>query len=42
MGHAEFLDRRGSIIYRKNPRFCLFGVGDHSFAPLENCNFRFL
>src|SRR5262249_47250474 len=31
--HAEALDRRGSSIYRKRPRFSVFGVGDYTFAP---------
>ena len=31
--HAEFLDQRSSSIYRKRPRFSVFGVGDYSFAP---------
>jgi hypothetical protein len=31
--HAHLLDRRGSSIYRKRPRFSIFGVGDYSFAP---------
>jgi hypothetical protein len=31
--HGEVLDRRASSIYRKRPRFSVFGVGDYSFAP---------
>jgi hypothetical protein len=30
---GEFLDRRASSIYRKRPRFSVFGVGDYTFAP---------
>ncbi len=30
---AKFLDKRGSSIYKKRPRFSIFGVGDYSFAP---------
>jgi hypothetical protein len=30
--HGELLDSRGSSIYRKRPRFSIFGVGDYSFA----------
>ncbi len=30
--HAHILDARRSSIYRKRPRFCLFGIGDYSFA----------
>ncbi len=33
LDHAELLDRRASTIYKKRPRFCVFGVGDYSFAP---------
>lgn len=31
--HAEKLDARRSSIYKGRPRFCVFGVGDYSFAP---------
>lgn len=31
--HGEYLDRRASSIYRKRPRFSVFGVGEYSFAP---------
>lgn len=31
--HGEVLDRRASAIYRKRPRFSVFGVGDYSFSP---------
>lgn len=31
--HAHRLDARGSVIYRGKPRFCIFGVGDYTFAP---------
>ncbi len=31
--HATFLDQRSSSIYRKRPRFSVFGVGDYSFVP---------
>lgn len=33
--HGELLDRRGSSIYKKHPRFSVFGVGDYSFAPYK-------
>jgi hypothetical protein len=33
MKHAVSLDKRASIIYKTRPRFCVFGVGDYSFAP---------
>lgn len=31
ISHSEKLDARGSIIYKKNPRFSIFGVGDYTF-----------
>jgi hypothetical protein len=33
VSHGDQLDRRASSIYRKQPRFAIFGVGDYSFAP---------
>jgi hypothetical protein len=30
--HGEALDRRGSSIYRKRPRFAIFGIGPYTFA----------
>ncbi len=33
LAHAEWLDNRASIIYKKRPRFCVFGIGEYSFAP---------
>src|SRR5262249_33802840 len=35
--HSEALDRRGSSVYRKRPRFSVFGVGDYTFAPWKVC-----
>lgn len=31
--HKGILDSRSSSIYRNQPRFSIFGVGDYSFAP---------
>jgi hypothetical protein len=31
--HAGYLDFRKSSIYRKRPRFSIFGIGEYSFAP---------
>jgi len=31
--HANALDARRSSIYRGRPRFCIFGIGDYTFAP---------
>lgn len=30
--NAALLDRRGSSIYKKKPRFSIFGIGDYAFA----------
>ena len=32
INHGALLDRRGSSIYQKNPRFSIFGVGAYSFS----------
>jgi hypothetical protein len=45
--HADVLDQRRSIIYKKRPRFSVFGVGDYTFSPwkvaisglYKNCRF---
>ena len=31
--HSDALDHRQSIIYKKRPRFSIFGVGDYTFSP---------
>lgn len=31
--HGGVLDARASIIYKKNPRFSVFGVGEYAFRP---------
>ncbi len=31
--HASALDNRRSVIYKKSPRFSIFGVGDYTFRP---------
>jgi len=33
ISHGSELDARQSIIYRKSPRFSVFGVGTYTFAP---------
>ncbi len=33
LSHGEALGSRGSSIYRRRPRFSVFGVGDYTFAP---------
>ncbi|MCD8297602.1 MAG: SAM-dependent methyltransferase [Prevotella sp.] len=33
--YAEMLDKRGSSIYLKRPRFSLFGIGDYSFKKYK-------
>lgn len=35
LSHADRLDGRRSAIYRKRPRFSVFGVGDYTFAPFK-------
>lgn len=35
LSHAAYLDGRKSIIYRNKPRFCVFGLGNYSFAPYK-------
>jgi len=35
LAHAQLLDGRRSSIYRKRPRFSVFGVGDYTFAPYK-------
>jgi len=45
--HAEELDRRRSIIYKKRARFSVFGIGGYAFSPwkvaisglYKNCRF---
>lgn len=31
--HAAHLDSRGSTIYKKGPRFAIFGIGEYAFRP---------
>lgn len=31
--HSNFLERRGSSIYKGQPPFSIFGIGDYSYAP---------
>ncbi len=31
--HGEYLDKRGSAIYRDKPRFSIFGIGKYTFSP---------
>jgi len=48
MHHEIVLNRRKSIIYKKRPRFSVFGVGDYTFSPwkvaisgfYKNCHFE--
>jgi hypothetical protein len=32
LDHGELLDQRASSIYRRRPRFAIFGVGDYTFS----------
>ena len=38
--YAAILDKRKSIIYKKRPRFSIFGIGNYSFAPWLAILFR--
>ena len=33
MRHKALFEKRGSSIYKDRPPFCIFGVGEYSFAP---------
>jgi hypothetical protein len=33
VSHGNILDSRKSSIYKKRPRFCMFGIGEYSFSP---------
>ena len=33
--HAKYLDNRKSAVYKKRPRFSIFGIGDYSFKPYK-------
>ncbi|WP_440953577.1 hypothetical protein [Methanococcoides sp. FTZ1] len=33
--HKTYFDKRKSIIYRNNPDFSIFGIGDYSFKPYK-------
>ena len=35
MIHSEMLDKRKSSVYRTQPRFAVFGIGDYTFAPYK-------
>ncbi len=35
MSHKDLLDKRKSTIYKKNPPFSIFGVGEYSFSPYK-------
>ena len=35
VSHSQYLDRRKSIIYKRRPRFSIFGIGDYSFKPYK-------
>lgn len=32
MAHADRLDGRRSVVYKGQPRFCMYGVGDYAFS----------
>lgn len=35
LSHGDALDGRGSSIYKRQPRFAVFGLGDYTFAPFK-------
>lgn len=35
MSHKELFDNRKSVIYKKNPDFSIFGIGEYSFKPYK-------
>ncbi len=35
VSHSEYLDNRKSAIYKKRPRFSIFGIGDYAFKPYK-------
>ncbi len=35
VSHSQYLDKRKSIIYKKRPRFSIFGIGEYSFMPYK-------
>jgi hypothetical protein len=35
VAHSEAFEQRKSSIYRGRPPYCMFGVGDYSFAPFK-------
>ena len=35
VNHSAWFDKRGSVIYRKRPKFCIFGIGSYSFLQYK-------
>lgn len=35
ISHSNILDNRKSVIYKKRPKFSIFGIGDYSFKPYK-------
>ena len=35
ISHSKHLDNRKSVIYKKRPRFSIFGIGDYAFKPYK-------
>ena len=33
--HSAWFDKRGSVIYKKRPKFCIFGIGSYSFQKYK-------
>jgi hypothetical protein len=35
LSHSKELDNRASRVYKRRPRFCMFGIGEYSFKPYK-------
>lgn len=33
--HSAWFDKRGSVIYKKRPKYCIFGIGPYSFQKYK-------
>jgi len=50
ISHSKYLDERKSSVYKRRPRFSIFGIGDYSFRPYKiaipglykDCNFSLI
>lgn len=35
ISHSKYFDKRKSLVYKKRPKFSIFGIGDYSFSPYK-------